>query len=77
MLTWPFYPFPRRRRLFDRGGNSDGEVGEMHGEGGGTDGHVGERLLPPEGAAPRPWADGGETETASAKLEDELAKFKS
>ena len=33
-------------------------------------------LLSPEGAARRPWADGGETETASAKLEDELAKFK-
>ena len=37
------YPFPRRRRLFDRGGHSDVEVGGMHGEGGGTDGQVGER----------------------------------
>jgi len=43
VLVWPFYPFPRRRRLFDRGGRSDGEVGDMHGEGGETDGQVGER----------------------------------
>ena len=33
-------------------------------------------LLPPEGAARQPWADGGETEIASAKLEDGLAKLK-
>jgi len=69
-----FLSFSPTTRLFDRGGHSDGEVREMHGEGGGTDGHIGERLLPPKEQRGDPTVV--KQKRRGRSWEDELAKFK-